>query len=102
MDASSPISQLDDLLQRIEPGMQEIHSEYSGGSYHVFKGPEYEGQLKPMPRAIAAVERLAPRESRYIADANQEHLRRNGPSSSLPTLAGILRALRDDYEAGYC
>jgi len=99
MDASSAIAQLDGLLQQIEPGI--TRQQYGGyGEYHLFDAPDHVGQ-RLVTRAIAAVERLAPRGSRYVQDASHETLRRDGPRSSLPTLAGILRALREDYEAGY-
>jgi hypothetical protein len=52
-------------------------------------------------RCVAAVERLAPRGSRYVLDATNESIRVRRPGLAVAELAGILRALRDDYEAGY-
>lgn len=65
-----------------------------------FRGTETT-QVQMKTRAVAAIERLAPANSRYVADATTDRLAKAHPGKAVAMLAGILSALRADYEAGY-
>jgi hypothetical protein len=95
IDASEAIKQVDDLLAKAEPRINMS----SGGTYW-FQGTTAE-RAQMRTRMVATIERLAPRGSRYVLDATASKLLAGNPGAAVPVLAGVLRALRDDYEAGY-
>ena len=93
-DKSSAIEQLEPLVAMIEPRIT------LNRGIHWYRGTTSEATLL-RTRCVAAVERLAPPGSRYVLDATTESIVGGQPGAALPKLAGILRALRDDFEAGY-
>jgi hypothetical protein len=94
LDGRSAIAELDSLLEKIEPRIELAHGMY----WFTGTGPE---RTYMRTRCIAAVERLAPRGSRYVLDATSPKIFAADAGAAVAQLAGIVRALRDDYEAGY-
>jgi len=94
VDATTAIAQLDSLLEKIEPRIEFTHGRW------FFKAEEPERSLI-RTRCLAAVDRLAPSNSWYVLDATTDAVLELDPGEGVVKLAGVLRALREDYEAGY-
>jgi hypothetical protein len=96
-DSDSAVAQIDALLAEIEPNLRTQQTAMGAGGTKFVGGEPHRSAMKT--RAAAAVARLAPPGSAYVSEA--QSTQREIPSKAVVTLVGILRALRDDYEAGY-
>jgi hypothetical protein len=87
MDAAAVTTQIEDLLK--------AHAAYMA------KEPPYSTaeQIELIVRMEAAIDRLAPRSSRYVKEA--ESFRRDQPRPRGVRLAGVLQALKEDVNAGW-
>ena len=87
MDAAVITSQIKDLLKAYEA--------------YMIKEPPYSTAeaVELIVRMEAAIERLAPRSSRYVQEA--ETFRRNDQRPRMVRLAGVLKALKEDVNEGW-
>jgi hypothetical protein len=72
-----------------------------GHAAYMAKEPPYSTaeQIELIVRMEAAIDRLAPRSSRYVKEA--ESFRRDQPRPRGVRLAGVLQALKEDVNAGW-
>ncbi len=98
MDQDAIVRQLDDVIRRYEEARKT--SKYSGLS----DLPDG-SQMELFTSMAAAIDRLAPSKTPYLQNALDaieiHHDEDEELSDTVHTLAGILRALKSDYEAGY-
>ncbi len=94
--AAAAIEQIDALLSEIEPLVHVPEQGY--GEW--FRGNTREAR-EMRTRATAAVERLATASSTYASQAYETNESDQPDGWMIPRLAGILRALRADVQAGY-
>jgi hypothetical protein len=87
MDAAVITAQIKDLLKAYEA--------------YMIKEPPYSTAeaVELIVRMEAAIERLAPRSSRYVQEA--ETFRRNDQRPRMVRLAGVLKALKEDVNEGW-
>jgi hypothetical protein len=94
LPADNVVTQLDVLLSEIEP---MIHLRDNGTPWiH-----DEQKARQARTRVLAAVDRLTPSGSSYRRDASAVDGQSGYDGYIAPKLAGILRALREDYAAGY-
>src|SRR5262249_25935614 len=95
IDQKAILNQIDSLLSEyndLRPKSQ--HSDLSG--------LPREDVTALVTRIVAAIERLSPPGSRYIENVRQHNQSRGGNAGHiLPSIVGIMKALRADYEAGH-
>lgn len=97
MNGQAVVEQIDALLQLVEP---DIDTPTRAGDYAWFRAEGNKpGEMRM--RCIAAIERLAPPNSAYVTQARAVNASTGYDGPAVPMLAGILRALREDYDAGY-
>jgi hypothetical protein len=90
------MEQLDALLNEIEPKLHEPER----GQGEWFRGNTRE-QRAVRTRAMAAIQRLAPADSAYAAQAYELNDSTKMDGWIVARLAGVMRGLRLDYEAGH-
>lgn len=90
----SPVQELEQILHRYE--------EIKGTSYSDLRHDSEEEQIEIITSMVAAIERLSPQGSYYITgllNANKVYgLERY---EAIPSLVGIIKALKTAYESGY-
>lgn len=92
MDVTNIISQIDTLLSEFNRARDASpHNDLSGGL-------QEQEMIAISTRMKAAIERLAPKDSSYLADARSVG---GYTGKMIIAYTGILQAMRDDYSAGY-
>jgi hypothetical protein len=96
LNAEVVIAQIDPLIEQVETNTERSDPLY--GEY--YKTTEADARSM-RTRMMSALGRLAPPGSAHRAQAEEIDKKVEHDSRKVVWLAGVLRALRDDYEAGY-
>jgi hypothetical protein len=95
MDQKAILNQIDSLLD-------DYNRIKSNAKYSDLSDQPKEDVTALVTRMVAAIERLSPPGSRYVENARQHNAARGANIGHiLPSVLGIMKALRKDYEAGH-
>lgn len=93
INKENALKQLDDIHTRYQEARKSARNEK-------LEGVPTSKQYAILTAMSAAIDRLAPPDSRYVQNA-QKVSEKYGPSYNISAIYGIFKALRDDYRSGY-
>lgn len=95
LNTQAVLAQIDPLVQEVEPRIRQTQT-----GYEIFQSTEAEARAM-RTRMMAAIGRLSVPGSAYREQAREIDANPYADEKKVVSLVGVLRALRDDYAAGY-